>query len=125
MPNKGVKLIAWTREEEDHLVSFGVKIHCEKYPHRSAKAAGQKLTKLRAKSSVKAPPTTPPVDSPTAPNPPTSPIQACAPPPFARIRLPISIHALGRLLVSFAAVLPDDDFTVRQVGDELWIEAWA
>lgn len=137
MPNKGCKLVAWSPEEIDHLVSFGVKIHCEKYPNRTEKAATLKLASLRAASEPDpgsaAAPAAPHAPKPVAePAATAAPVPASAPqaaPPadalqlIARIYLPTSVRALGRLLIAFEATFADHGAAVRAVGNELWIEA--
>lgn len=146
MANKGRVLIPWMPEEVDHLVSFGVQVHCEKYPHRTPKAAGLRLLKERGRLGTRQPikagnvligtverpivTVLPSADCPGENNaivPPERPVNTehglvtPEPVPLVRIGLPISLSILGPML----QVIGDSTSgaTVRQVGSELWIEA--
>jgi len=146
MPAKGSIITPWTPEEVDHLVSFGVQVHCEKYPHRTPKAAGLRLLKERGRLGTRQPikagnvligtverpivTVLPSADCPGENNaiaPPERPVNTehglvtPEPVPLVRIGLPISLSILGPML----QVIGDSTSgaTVRQVGSELWIEA--
>lgn len=53
MKAKNGTRILWTPEEDDHLVSFGITVHVDKYPNRTRKAAELRLHALAAKRKNK------------------------------------------------------------------------
>lgn len=110
------KPVPWTPEEDDHLVSFGARVHVEKYPYRTLEAAKVHLSKIRGRATETAKPRPQPqpstpaaVEGPApaeiapviAPTPKAKAVPSAA--EICRIPLPVSITVLR----SLADALPD------------------